>query len=231
MMASPATLALAIRLLFFAYLLFQDKTIVDRTTIQLGTELLYFAGTLAQSLTHLLWALIGPPVTRRRRMLRTTVGIIYPLNVNLIIILRFLEKVLEEGRDTDDTTLCAVFYAKIMSLSLVYLCFGLVLANRIADLGNEQLRHITMPAWEIVDVMFFLSISMWSLAAFKGIMAAIRIHILGGPLLESELEEFMDWTLYLRETLGWIYYIRMTFMEVFEHEFVLRGEVGPDFPE
>lgn len=79
--------------------------------------------------------------------------------------------------------------------------------------------------------MSFLSITVWSLAAFKEIMTALRMHIMGGPLLESELEELKDWTLDPQKIVGWIYYMRMAFMEVVDHKFVLRGEVGPSAPE
>jgi hypothetical protein len=222
MMASTSALVLAIKLLFFAYLLYQGNTAANRITIRLGAELLYFPGPLAQSLTRLLWALIGPPVTSRRRMLRTTVAIVYPLSVTLFVLLRFLETSL---------MVRAIVYAKNTCLGLSFICFALVLANRIADLWDEQLRGITIRPWEILDVVFFLTIAMWSISAIMGIMGALRVNILYEPLTASELHDLLDWALQHRESLGWIYYIRWAFMEGVAHEFVLRGEVGPDVPD
>lgn len=224
-MANDVAPVLAIQLLFLAYLLFPANELADRTTLLLAVEWLFFAGTLAQSLTHLVQALVGPPVTNTRRMLRATVGIVYPLNVNLNFILRFLEKLLEEGRDADDATLRAIRCANTTSLSVLYMLFGFVFANSIAGLADDQRRRMMISVWELLDVMIFFLIGLWSLVALQGILAAVRPNTPGSALHESELLDVMDWNLFHRETVVWLYFARNTLMDGIEHEQALRAPV------
>jgi hypothetical protein len=231
MIADTWAMVGVIKLIFFAYLLFGDRPTFDRTTIRIGTELLYFATTLAQSLMRILWAVNGPPATSRRRTLRATIGVIYPLAVNLAAILNFLEKVLRGCPDADPMALRAFTCAKILSLSTTYILFGLVLANRITELWDDSLLNITMESWEIIEVILWSSIAVWSLAPINGAMAALRLHMSAAPLVKEELDDFMDWTMNMRQTVGFIYYVRMAFMQAAEHEFVLRGDAGPEFDE
>lgn len=218
MVANHVAPVLAIQLLFLAYLICPANELANRATLRLAIESLFFAGAMAESLTHLAQTLVGPPVTSWHRILRATVGIVYPLNFNLIFILRFLEILLEEARDAGDTSLRAIRSVNITSLSVLSVLFGLMLANSIAGVVNEQLRRPDYSVRELLDLIVFLLIGFWSFVALRGIYAAIRPNIPGAALSESELLDVMDWTLFHRETVVWLYYARNTLMEVIAHD-------------
>lgn len=225
MMANHVAPVLAIQLLFLAYLLSPTNKLANRTTIHLATECLFFAGMLAQSLTLLAQFIVGPPVTSTCRILRATIGIVCPLNLNLAFVLGFLEKLLEEARDAEDATMRAIRYANTTSVIVLYALFGLVLANSIAGLANEQPRRMIFSVRELLDVIVFSTIAAWSVVALQGIFAAVRPNIPGATLSESEVLEVMDWTLFHRETVVWIHHARNTFLAGIEHEQALRVPV------
>lgn len=225
MLAYHVAPVFAIQLVFFAYLLCPANELASHATLRLAIEWLFFAGTIAESLTHLAQALIGPPVTNTRRILRTTVDIVYPLNINLNYILFFLEKLLGEARDAEDATLRAIRYASATSHSVLYVLLGLVSVNSIAGLVDERLGRIMFSVRELLDVMIFFLIGLWSLVALHGIFPAVQPNIPGAPLNEFELLDVMDWTLFHRETVVWLYYARDTLMEGILHEQALRVPV------
>lgn len=89
-MASHWAPNVAIELLFLGYLLF--LTHASRDTIILATELLFFVSTASHCFTQVLLLVTGPPTTIKRRLLRITVGVVFPFSYTLAQIFGFLDQ-------------------------------------------------------------------------------------------------------------------------------------------